>query len=253
MKMRSGDLKEGQGVPEQSMMRQVRRLLRVLGLRPLLLPAYKRWREWRLGVGWGDQAGFRHRQYASHEQYQAHQRAKLAYMDQEGLKSYDTRLYTALSARLRQNGVQRGSRVLCLAARRGGEVRAFLECGCFAVGMDLNPGVDNRYVVSGDFHALQFPDQVVDIVFTNSLDHVRDLSAVVAEMRRVLVPTGRVLIEAMAGDAEGATFDYYESYSWPTVSALIERLEAEGLALIDRTAINEPWRGEHLRFALRQP
>jgi SAM-dependent methyltransferase len=234
------------------MMGHLRRLIRALGLRSFLLPAYTRWREWRLGVRWDGDTGFRQRQYASHEQYRAHQRSKLAYMDGEGLRSCDTRLHSALSARLRQNGTPRGSRVLCLAARRGGEVRAFLDCGCFAVGMDLNPGVDNPYVVAGDFHALQFPDQVVDIVFTNSLDHVLDLKAVVAEMRRVLVPTGRVLIEAMAGDAEGSKFAYYESYAWPTVSALIERLEAEGLTLINRATITEPWLGEHLIFGLRQ-
>lgn len=236
----------------ETLMRQVRRWLRILGLRPFLIPAYSRWREWRLGVRWKGEGGFKQRQYASHEQYRAHQRSKLAYMHSEGLESYDACLHDALAARLRQSGIRRGSRVLCLAARRGGEVRAFLDCGCFAVGMDLNPGVDNPYVVAGDFHALQFPDQVVDIVFTNSLDHVRDLEAVIAEIRRVLVPTGRVLIEAMAGEEEGQKFDYYESYSWPTVSALIERLEAEGLALVSRTTITQPWRGEHLTFGLRQ-
>lgn len=233
-------------------MRLLRRLVRALGLRPLLLPAYTRWREWRLGVGWERDTGLMRRQYASHEQYRAHQRSKLAYMEPENLRSYDTRLREALTDRLRQAGIRAGSRVLCLAARRGGEVRAFLDCGCFAVGMDLNPGADNPYVVSGDFHALQFPDHVVDVVFTNSLDHVRDLKAVVSEMRRVLVPTGRALIEARVGDAEGSKFAYYESYAWPTVSALIEKLEAEGLALVDRTPITEPWRGEHLTFGVRQ-
>lgn len=236
------------------MMRHLRRLLRALGLRPFLLPAYTRWREWWLGIGWsGEEEGFSQRQYISHEQYRAHQRSKLAYMDSEGLRCCDTRLHSALAARLRQKGIRRGSRVLCLAARRGGEVRAFLDCGCFALGIDLNPGVDNPYVVAGDFHGLQFPDQVVDIVFTNSLDHVRDLKAVVAEVRRVLVPTGQVLIEAMAGDAEGTKFAYYESFAWPTVSALVSRLEDEGLALIDRATISEPWLGEHLTFGLRQP
>ena len=46
--------------------------------------------------------------------------------------------------------------VLCLAARIGTEVKAFLDLGCFAIGIDLNPGTDNRYVVHGDFHDLQF-------------------------------------------------------------------------------------------------
>jgi SAM-dependent methyltransferase len=233
------------------MMRDLRRVLRALGVRPFLMPIYSRWREWRLGIGWNEEGGFRQRQYTSDEQYRAHQKSKLSYMDAEGVRGYDTRLYNALSARLRLSGIKGGSRVLCLAARLGGEVRAFLDHGCFAVGIDLNPGVENAYVVAGDFHALQFPDQVVDVVFTNSLDHVRDLKRVVAEMRRVLVPQGRVLIEAMTGAAEGSEFDYYESYAWPTVSALIERLQAEGLELISRSRITEPWNGEHLTFGLR--
>jgi hypothetical protein len=55
----------------------------------------------------------------------------------------------------------------------------------------------------------------------------------------------------MTGAAEGSEFDYYESYAWPTVSALIERLQAEGLELISRSRITEPWNGEHLTFGLR--
>jgi SAM-dependent methyltransferase len=236
---------------KRTMLHYLKRLLRTLRIRPLLLPAYTRWREWRLGVKWNQEGDFKQRQYISDEQYRAHQRSKLSYVDRQGVKDYDSRLYNALSARLRQGGINRGSRVLCLAARLGGEVRAFLDHGCFAVGIDLNPGIENAYVVAGDFHALQFPDHTVDIVFTNSLDHVRDLKQVVSEMRRVLVPTGRVLIEAMTGDAEGTKFDYYESYAWPTVTALIKRLEAEGLALVGRSPITQPWTGEHLTFGVR--
>ena len=46
----------------------------------------------------------------------------------------------------------------CSALRRARppEVRAFLDHGAFAVGIDLNPGRDNRYVMVGDFHQLQF-------------------------------------------------------------------------------------------------
>ena len=47
--------------------------------------------------------------------------------------------------------------MLCLGARLGTEVRALHNLGYFAIGIDLNPGVDNPYVLMGDFHKLVFP------------------------------------------------------------------------------------------------
>ena len=56
----------------------------------------------------------------------------------------------------------------------------FIDHGAFAVGIDLNPGRDNRWVVIGDFHALQYADASVDVVYTNSFDHVFELERVLA-------------------------------------------------------------------------
>ena len=126
------------------------------------------------------------RQFASYEDYVDVQRSKLGFVD---LENHEPRFREALANRIAASRfVSKGACVLCLGARLGGEVRAFLDCGCFAVGIDLNPGDNNSVVLHGDFHQLVFPDQSVDVVFTNSLDHCFDLNQVCREVLRVLKP-----------------------------------------------------------------
>lgn len=184
--------------------------------------------------------GLRHRRYGSYEEYVAHQSSKLSLM--RDMDAYDLKLRIALSSRLRDVEMA-GARVLCLAARRGGEVQAFIDQRCFAVGIDLNPGADNRYVLTGDFHDLQFADGTVDVVYTNSLDHALNLEKVTGEVIRVLRPGGVLLVDAME-----AGFGHWEATSWESVSALAEAIESCGLSLINSFEIAEPWPGKHLRF-----
>jgi len=87
--------------------------------------------------------------------------------------------------------------VLCLGARLGGEVEVFRTLGHFAVGIDINPGPRNRYVVFGDFHKLDFPKESVDLVYTNAMDHCLFLDTVLDEVARVLMPEGIFILEAV--------------------------------------------------------
>jgi SAM-dependent methyltransferase len=146
----------------------------------------------------------------------------------------------------------RGRSVLCLAARIGTEVKAFLDVGAFAVGIDLNPGEANRYVLYGDFHALQFSDASIDFVFTNSLDHAFDLGRLSREAARVLKPGGMLLVEALRGRREGAQPGFFESFWWQSIDELIAALAKNGFTLQQRAAINYPWEGEALGFSLAQ-
>ena len=57
--------------------------------------------------------------------------------------------------------------------------RALHDLGYFAIGIDLNPGDANPYVLPGDFHRIVFPDASLDAVYTNALDHVFSLEQVV--------------------------------------------------------------------------
>jgi SAM-dependent methyltransferase len=144
------------------------------------------------------------REWKSYEQYAEAQKQKLRNI--EALAPNDKRrmaymrvdkgVEEAVASLVRQQNLDpRGLRVLCLAARMGGEVRAFTQLGALAVGVDLYPGNNNEYVLTGDFHHLQFASNVFDVVFTNSMDHAFDLGAVAREVCRVLVTGGHFYLD----------------------------------------------------------
>ena len=190
-----------------------------------------------------DQVGFTRRSYRSYDDYVTHQRSKLAVGD---FRDIDEALMRSLVFRLRGED-WRGKRVLCLAARLGGDIRAFLEMGASAVGVDLEPGAHNRYVVTGDFHALQVGDATVDVVYTNSLDHALEVEKVAAEVLRVLVPGGRFLVDATPGRADAAP-SHWEAVIWETTEHLVAAIEEVEFKLGDRSAIEAPWEGTQLIF-----
>jgi SAM-dependent methyltransferase len=201
-----------------------------------------------LSKRWGESGtGLETRSYSEYKHYLSHQALKLDAHRDRSIRRHDARFHAALSERLAAlPGSFDGQRVLCLAARQGTEVRAFICQGAFAVGIDLNPGRDNRYVMVGDFHDLQFADDSVDVVFTNSLDHVFDLDRVLGEVHRVLANSGTLICEAGLGREKGAAPGFYESLSWATVDDLLNRIQAGGFALDQRSAFAVPWPGEQL-------
>lgn len=185
--------------------------------------------------------------YKDYDTYRKHQALKLDAHREKSIRRHDQRFFSALRQRLNSLPVQlAGSRVLCLAARQGSEVRAFIAEGAFAVGIDLNPGRDNRYVMSGDFHDLQFADGTVDLVYTNSLDHAFDLGRLLSEVRRVLTPEGAMICEVGRGTDRGGGPGFYESLSWETVDSLLQRITDAGFELRHRTQFDVPWIGEQL-------
>jgi len=191
----------------------------------------------------------RRRDYESYTDYVAHQQAKLAHMGAAKLAAHEARYLEALLPRLAADALPRGSSVICLGARGGAEVRAFLSLGCVAVGVDLNPGEANSYVLPGDFHYLAYGHGTVATVFTNALDHCYELDRVLAEVHRVLMPDGTFLVEAVCGTEEGCQPGSYESLAWPTIQALVLHIKAQGFACRSGVPFICPWRGEHLRFA----
>lgn len=185
--------------------------------------------------------GMSSRRYGSYAEYVRHQRSKLALVD---LREYDKQFRSDLAARL-EHGDWSGKSVLCLAARIGTEVRAFHDVGAFAVGIDLNPGKQNYWVLPGDFHNLVFPKNCVDGVYCNSLDHALDLGKLLGEVRRVLKPTGILLVDAQG---RGVELDNWTATAWQTVDDLIHAVEHAGFVLQRRGAISLPQPGEELRF-----
>jgi len=186
---------------------------------------------------------FLHRRYRSYDEYIRHQVSKLKTID---LSDADVDYRAILRNRVLSLGyVEPGLAVLCLAARLGTEVKSFLDIGCFAVGVDLNPGKGNSYVLTGDFNSLVFADDSVDAIFFNSLDHCFDIDTLLKEMSRVLKPGGVVVFEiALLHDK--AT--YYESFHWDSISEVVDYISKAGFAPLVRLEIDYPWPGEHVCF-----
>lgn len=216
----------------------------------------RRWRQFfnillfraRTGNRWLATPGemqFKQREYSSYEEYIRHQQSKFACLD---LRDYDVNYRRLLKERL-PPFLKKGMSVLCLGARQGTEVKAFHDLGCFAVGVDLNPGKDNPFVLPGDFHDLQFPGESVDVVFTNSLDHAFDVPKLLSEIRRVLKPGGLLIIEAIRGEAEANAPDHYASFWWRRVDDLADLLTRNGFKSLRRVAFPEPWPGEQISFS----
>jgi SAM-dependent methyltransferase len=185
--------------------------------------------------------GIERKAYRSYGAYLRHQGRKLQRRGGEWLDDHERRYGPALSARLAASGlVTTGTRVLCLAARLGGEVRTFRELGAFAVGIDLNPGPRNPWVAWGDFHELRYANGSVDLVFTNSLDHAYDLERLCLEIARVVRPGGHVVTEIVKGAADGVRIGYYDASHWDTVDDVLRVLEKTGWQIVDRRDMDYP-------------
>lgn len=200
-----------------------------------------------------DKGTLQTKKYKSYEQYVEHQKSKLDVIKGNLAGEYDVKYREVLLKRLQTDGsIKPGMNVLCLAARIGTEVKSFLDLGCFAVGLDLNPGKDNKYVVTGDFHHIQFADHTVDAMFCNSLDHALDLTKLIAEMKRVLKPTGLLVLEVMGGATEDGSNapGYWEALAWDKVDDLLKVFIENGFNVKKSTDFSYPWKGQHVVMGL---
>ena len=118
------------------------------------------------------------------------------------------------------------SSVICLGARRGEEVQAFIGLGHFVIGIDLNPGPASEYVVTGDFHALNFADGSVDCVYTNCLDHALDLGKVLGVVRRVLKGGGLFVCDIVYGYDEGFVVGNHDTMHWAKAQDFANHMSA---------------------------
>jgi len=189
------------------------------------------------------------REYKDYSEYLEHQASKLAKFSPGWLTNTDEKSCETIKRRIKKHGcVQPGMSVLCLGARTGGEVRGFIEEGCFAAGIDINPGEKNRFVLHGDFHELQFADDSVDAIYTNSVDHVLHLNKFIGEIKRVLKPNGLLILDLVKGTEEGYEPGDFESYIWKTVDQALAEFVKVGFGLSYRQDIGNPWPGEHIHL-----
>jgi SAM-dependent methyltransferase len=141
-----------------------------------------------------DKIGIRKRVYNSYVDYIHHQKEKLS-KNYQALVQNDIEYEKLVFDRYKDRPGLNGKSLICLAARLGGEVRAFKRLGALAIGIDIEPGNYNPDVLFGDFHKLNFPDGVFDIAFTNAIDHVFDLDRFITEVKRILKEDGIFIIE----------------------------------------------------------
>lgn len=188
------------------------------------------------GLGWREEGGLYLRNQSSYEAYLKKQASKLSGRPGWCLK-LSVELCNSLTIRLEGlKIVSKGMSVVCLGARLGGEVEAFIRAGAFAIGVDINPGEDNEYVLHGDFHNLQFPDSSIDIVYCNCFDHCYNPDLVLAEIHRILKPKGLFLMECKAGSGEvnikQMGSDSWDCLEWNTLAELVQIVISHGFAHI---------------------
>jgi SAM-dependent methyltransferase len=181
-----------------------------------------------------DNARWHHREwdsrrvYGSYDEYVQHQAAKL---DQilPRLRETEDQDFAEFKRRFESCGQLREARnVLCLGARIGTEVKALHALGYFAVGIDLNPGAHNAYVLPGDFHAIVFPDGSLDAIYTNALDHAFSLEKIMAEASRLLRPRGLLIVDLLEGLDRGFVPGEYEAFIWRDREEFLERISDLG-------------------------
>lgn len=194
---------------------------------------------------WSSSDAFQQRTYPTYEAYTEHQKSKLSKLD---LTKYNVAFSAAVQERVAKvlNGFKPGGNVLCLGARTGAECDAFIKLGYFPIGIDLNPGEGNRYVVVGDFHDLQYADNSVDIVYTNALDHAFDLEKIMSEVARVMKDDAVFIAEIVDPSVRGP--GDYEAIWWKTLGDVIERIQKMGFTVWETQDFEYPWQGRQVIF-----
>jgi len=194
------------------------------------------------------------RHYDSYEDYVRHQSAKLERV-RHRLKETEAEDFREFQRRFSLCDPLKPSRsVLCLGARLGTEVKALHSLGYFAVGVDLNPGPENPYVLPGDFHALVFADASVDAVYTNAFDHAFEPERVLAEVVRVLRPGGVFVMDQLAGFQEGFIPGEYESFHWKDRDTLNELVRRHtGFVLLGERDLGRHRRDRWYQVVFRKP
>ena len=194
---------------------------------------------------WTKQGNLNRKAYPSYDAYLKEQRSKLdngiPFLDE-----YDKVYRKQLRGRLEKLELERGLSVLCLGARIGTEVKAFLDVGCFAVGIDLNPGKNNSLVVTGDFHKLPYADKSIDCLFTNSLDHVYRPQRFLAEATRVLRECGTFIIELEGQKNRDA--DKWASLNWDSYEDLVNLFGKFGLTVKSKSTFDAGWFKQQIEF-----
>jgi len=85
-----------------------------------------------------------------------------------------------------------GGKVLCIGARSGVEVEAFIKLGYEAIGIDLIAWPPN--VIEMDMMDMKF-DYKFDMIYTNSIDHCYNMVKFTEQIKNNIKPDGLIAID----------------------------------------------------------
>ena len=180
---------------------------------------------------WKSKGLIQQRQYDDYKHYQRHQISKMKSGFSPG-KEYQERYRSSLSQRIKlyknEHRLSAGKSVLCLGARDGTEVKAFIDQGFFAVGLDLLPK-SPTLVLQADFQKIPYPDSSLDVVFTNCLDHAYDIDKMLKEIKRVLKPGGFFIADF--GQASATKKDKWACCRWDTFTDIKTYIRNAGFSV----------------------
>lgn len=187
--------------------------------------------------------GLQYRHFESYEQYLKIQRHKFdrfvrlhGAFSRKLIFSIRVRFYSRF--KMLPKWLSKDARIVCLGARQGTEVEVLRDIGFKnAYGVDVYPGPDNPFVRKGDFMRMDNEDSSVDLIYSNSIDHVYDLDQFYKEQARIIKPDGFVLFEFALHGSMGT----YESVHWDDVDVPIKKL-TEYFGEIVNTGTDEEWK-----------
>ncbi len=180
--------------------------------------------------------GLLKRDYATYDEYITHQKLKLDEMVKmkggfSNFDIFDYRLKFYIRFRTLTKLLPSTAKILCCGARQGTEVDVLRDLGFTnAQGIDLNPGASNPLVGTGDMMNLTLPNDSLDLLYTNCVDHAFDLDQMIAEHTRVLKPEGYLLYDIGINlEAGGGPF---EAIAWERTEEVVLRLLASFRSVI---------------------
>jgi len=115
--------------------------------------------------------------------------------------------------------------ILCLGARQGTEVEVLRDLGFSrAIGIDLNPGPSNPYVLPGDFMHTGFREESFGFLYSNSIDHAFDIDQFFREAARILkrdgLPIWDIAIHKKV-DSQNVGCLAFESVQWEREECIV--------------------------------
>ena len=96
-----------------------------------------------------------------------------------------------------KNYISNKKNAICLGARTGQEVKALIDLGINATGLDLVPFPP--YTLEGDIHNINKQSNSVELVFTNIMDHSLYPKKFCLEMERICKSKGHIIIHLQKG------------------------------------------------------